>query len=90
MLRICCRTELFNDADFLWQAVKGEELEVKGGEGSFWTGAPAGGTGAVAGPTRYQCWCSAENNNTVGDRNLLQIILQSITAYLSISQFFAA
>ena len=71
MLRISCRTELFNDADFLRQEVKGEELEVKGGEGLFWTGAPAGGTGAVAGPTRYQCWCSAENNNnTVGDRNL--------------------
>jgi hypothetical protein len=71
MLRIFCRTELFNDADFLSQEVKGEELEVRGGEGSFWTGAPAGGTGAVAGPTRYQCWCSAENNNnTVGDRNL--------------------
>ncbi|KAH3878894.1 hypothetical protein DPMN_002795 [Dreissena polymorpha] len=84
MLRICCRTELFNDADFLRQAVKGEELEVKGGEGLFWTVAPAGGTGAVAGPTRYQCWCSAENNNnTVGDRNLLQIILQSITNYAS-------
>ncbi|KAH3895717.1 hypothetical protein DPMN_019882 [Dreissena polymorpha] len=71
MLRISCTTELFNDADFLRQAVKAEELEVKGGEGSFWTGASAGGTGAVAGPTRYQCWCSAENNNnTVVDRNL--------------------
>ncbi|KAH3812234.1 hypothetical protein DPMN_140658 [Dreissena polymorpha] len=67
MLRISCRT----DADFLRQVVKGEELEVKGGEGSFWTGATAGGTGAAAGTTRYQCWCSAENNNiTVADRNL--------------------
>ncbi|KAH3894658.1 hypothetical protein DPMN_018815 [Dreissena polymorpha] len=71
MLRISCRKELFDDADFLRQEVKGEELEVKGGVGSFWTGAPAGGTGAVAGPTRYQCWCSAENNNSsVVDRNL--------------------
>ncbi|KAH3894323.1 hypothetical protein DPMN_018479 [Dreissena polymorpha] len=70
MLRISCRTELFNDAEFLSQEVKREELEVRGGEGSFWTGAPAGGTRAVAGPTQYQCWCSAENNNTVGDRNL--------------------
>ncbi|KAH3895339.1 hypothetical protein DPMN_019501 [Dreissena polymorpha] len=84
MLRISCRTELFKDADFLRQAVKREDLEVKGGERSFWTGAPAGGTSAVAGPTRYQCWCSAENNNnTVDDRNLLQIILQSITNYAS-------
>ncbi|KAH3784389.1 hypothetical protein DPMN_019090 [Dreissena polymorpha] len=41
MLRISCRTELFNDADFLRQEVNGEELEVKGGEVSFWTGAPA-------------------------------------------------
>ncbi|KAH3737566.1 hypothetical protein DPMN_044159 [Dreissena polymorpha] len=55
MLRISCRTELFNDADFLRQEVKGKELEVNGGGGSFWTGASAGGTGAVAGPTRYQC-----------------------------------
>ncbi|KAH3894576.1 hypothetical protein DPMN_018733 [Dreissena polymorpha] len=31
MLRIYCRTELFNDADFLSQEVKGEELEVWGG-----------------------------------------------------------
>ncbi|KAH3821696.1 hypothetical protein DPMN_123463 [Dreissena polymorpha] len=70
MLRISCRTELFNDADFFRQEVKGEELEAKEGEGSFWTGAPAGrGTSAVSGPTRCQCWCSAENN-TVGDWNL--------------------
>ncbi|KAH3881816.1 hypothetical protein DPMN_005743 [Dreissena polymorpha] len=71
MLRIFCRTEFFNDADILSQEVKGEELEVRGWEGSFWTEAPAGRTCAVAGPTRDQCWCSAENNNnTVGDRNL--------------------
>ncbi|KAH3862367.1 hypothetical protein DPMN_025333 [Dreissena polymorpha] len=44
MLRISCRTELFNDADFLRQAVKGEELEVKEEEGSFWTEAPGGRT----------------------------------------------
>ncbi len=51
MLRISCRTELFNHADFLSQEVKGDELEVRGGEGSFWTGAPAGRARAVAGPT---------------------------------------
>jgi len=51
MLRISCRTELFNAADFLSQEVKGEELEVRGGEGWFWTGSLAGGTCAVAGST---------------------------------------
>ncbi|KAH3692980.1 hypothetical protein DPMN_193317 [Dreissena polymorpha] len=60
----CCRTELFNDADPLRLEVMGEELGVRGEEGLSWTGAPAGQTVAVAGPTRYQCWCSSENNNS--------------------------
>ncbi|KAH3845281.1 hypothetical protein DPMN_087557 [Dreissena polymorpha] len=68
--RILCRTALFNDADPLKLDVKGEELGVRGGEGSSWTGTPAGSTCAIAGQTRYQCWCSPENKSTMGDMNL--------------------
>ncbi|KAH3897549.1 hypothetical protein DPMN_021737 [Dreissena polymorpha] len=68
---IYCRTDLCNDADHLKPEVQWEELRIRGGKGSFCIGAPAGRTGAVGWPTRYQCWCSPENNNTrVGDMNL--------------------
>ncbi|KAH3856389.1 hypothetical protein DPMN_098977 [Dreissena polymorpha] len=83
MLRIYCRTDLCNDADPLrpevqWEelgilrpVVQWEELGIRGGKGWFCIWAPAGRTCAVAWPTRYQCWCSPENNNTrVGDMNL--------------------